>query len=244
MLSRLQIHGYRSFSGLVLDPLSRINLLVGQNDAGKTTILEAVDLLVRSHDTRTVEAILAKRQEVRTSTNGVPTVELDFTGLFHRSLPNPGGLTIPGNLSEEKVSFQARIDVVGESKQKPSIRDVDPRFVELRGNGIGEEWRLSSTSTRQPEGLLPGLTHGVLAIPGRGHSPSSRPRDGRLLRMGPARLSADAVFDLWDRIALIADEDRVVKEVGVHRIERGASTSTYFSSDELQVAVEQEVEIR
>ena len=29
--------------------------------------------------------------------------------------------------------------------------------------------------------------------------------------MGPARLPVDAVFDLWDRVALTAEEDRVVE---------------------------------
>ena len=106
MLSRLEINGYRSFSSMVLDPLCRVSLIVGQNDAGKTTVLEAVDLLVRSHDSRAVEAILTDRQEVRTSVNGVASVELDFAGLFHGRIPSPGGFSITGSLGDAQVSFR------------------------------------------------------------------------------------------------------------------------------------------
>ncbi len=46
MLNSLKIHGYRGFSSYRLSDLTRVNLVVGKNNCGKTSILEAIDLLV------------------------------------------------------------------------------------------------------------------------------------------------------------------------------------------------------
>lgn len=54
MITDLTVSGYRSFSKLRVDRLTRVNLLVGTNNAGKTSILEAVELVA----TGTVEGLL------------------------------------------------------------------------------------------------------------------------------------------------------------------------------------------
>lgn len=45
MLERLHIQNYRVFNDLKIDQLSRINLIAGKNNSGKTSLLEAVFLL-------------------------------------------------------------------------------------------------------------------------------------------------------------------------------------------------------
>jgi len=45
MLQSLRIQNFRAFSNLEIDPLSRVNLLIGQNNSGKTSLLEALFLL-------------------------------------------------------------------------------------------------------------------------------------------------------------------------------------------------------
>ena len=45
MLERLQIRNYRVFNELKIDQLSRINLIAGKNNSGKTSLLEAIFLL-------------------------------------------------------------------------------------------------------------------------------------------------------------------------------------------------------
>ena len=45
MFTRLRIRNFRAFDDLKIDRLSRINLITGRNNAGKTTLLEAVFLL-------------------------------------------------------------------------------------------------------------------------------------------------------------------------------------------------------
>ena len=45
MLKRLQIRNFRGFNDLTIDQLSGINLIAGKNNAGKTSLLEALFLL-------------------------------------------------------------------------------------------------------------------------------------------------------------------------------------------------------
>ena len=46
MIRNLKLERYRGFDSYELTELSRVNLLVGKNNCGKTSILEAIDLFV------------------------------------------------------------------------------------------------------------------------------------------------------------------------------------------------------
>jgi len=52
MLSSLQIQGYRVFEDFEMTGLQRINLLVGTNNSGKTSALEAIHILISRGDRR------------------------------------------------------------------------------------------------------------------------------------------------------------------------------------------------
>jgi AAA15 family ATPase/GTPase len=45
MIRSVKIRGYRAFKEFEMDRLGRVNLLVGKNNAGKSSILEALDIL-------------------------------------------------------------------------------------------------------------------------------------------------------------------------------------------------------
>ena len=50
MLRTLELEGYRGFESFRLSDLKRVNLLVGKNNCGKTSILEAMEFLVSKGD--------------------------------------------------------------------------------------------------------------------------------------------------------------------------------------------------
>ena len=50
--SHVEIETYRGIGGLVLGDIGRINLIVGVNNAGKTSLLEAIHLLAHQNDER------------------------------------------------------------------------------------------------------------------------------------------------------------------------------------------------
>jgi hypothetical protein len=54
MITSLTITGFRCFRELRVEPLTRVNLIVGKNNAGKTSLLEAIELVA----TGTLEALV------------------------------------------------------------------------------------------------------------------------------------------------------------------------------------------
>ncbi len=63
MLRNLKLEKYRSFDEYELSNLSRVNLLVGKNDCGKTSILEAIHFLVSRGDPEVLARCAERRGE-------------------------------------------------------------------------------------------------------------------------------------------------------------------------------------
>jgi len=64
MLTTVELENYRGFKRYRLCGLSRVNLLVGKNNCGKTSLLEAVDLLASEGNPEVLAAIARERGEV------------------------------------------------------------------------------------------------------------------------------------------------------------------------------------
>ena len=64
LLKGIEITGYRQFERFRMDGLRRVNLLVGRNNAGKTALLEAVQILTTRPALGAIQAILERRGEV------------------------------------------------------------------------------------------------------------------------------------------------------------------------------------
>jgi energy-coupling factor transporter ATP-binding protein EcfA2 len=62
-LKSLHLRGYRAFDDFRMSDLGRINLIVGKNNAGKTSILEAIRLLASGGDPTTLSQIATDRGE-------------------------------------------------------------------------------------------------------------------------------------------------------------------------------------
>lgn len=74
MIRTLTVEGYRGLQQFTLDGLARVNLLVGSNNSGKTTVLEAIELLATRMDLDALWRTLQRRVEQFPRT---PTREAD-----------------------------------------------------------------------------------------------------------------------------------------------------------------------
>lgn len=68
ILDSLEIRNFRTFRNLKIDRLARVNLIVGENNVGKTTLLEALQLYACRGEPTVALKLLAARDEV--SENG------------------------------------------------------------------------------------------------------------------------------------------------------------------------------
>jgi AAA15 family ATPase/GTPase len=84
MLTSVTICGFRSFQSLHVKPLSRVNLFVGANNAGKTSLLEAIELLVQGTPTALWRGPSRRGEEIiQGSEEDRPILpELDLSHLF------------------------------------------------------------------------------------------------------------------------------------------------------------------
>lgn len=63
MYSSIEISGFRSLEQVRLEGVSRVNLLVGTNNSGKTSVLECIGLLHSAGDQRVLRSLLEMRGE-------------------------------------------------------------------------------------------------------------------------------------------------------------------------------------
>ena len=61
MLRDLTIQNYRYFKDFQIEDLARVNLIVGMNNSGKTSLLEAVYLLVNQKEPLHLVDLLERR---------------------------------------------------------------------------------------------------------------------------------------------------------------------------------------
>lgn len=85
MLDSLQIRNFRCFEDLKIESLGRVNLIVGKNSVGKTTLLEAIYFFSNHGRPRAVENILRNRGEALIDSN-----ESKFKISYYHT--NPKGL--------------------------------------------------------------------------------------------------------------------------------------------------------
>ncbi|HYW20056.1 MAG TPA: AAA family ATPase [Nodularia sp. (in: cyanobacteria)] len=85
MLKSVKIENFRGFKSFELQQLGRINLLVGENNSGKTSILEAIQLLCSRTNLEPLGEIMINRGEYfwNENLNLREERELDISHLFH-----------------------------------------------------------------------------------------------------------------------------------------------------------------
>src|ERR1017187_7225292 len=92
MISSVTIEGYRGFERFELSGLGRVNLLVGTNNSGKSSVLEGIFLLMSAGDPGALWKVLSLRGERVVTEVGSPPMshtEAEVRHLFrgHEILP-------------------------------------------------------------------------------------------------------------------------------------------------------------
>ena len=215
MFRNLKLIQYRSFESYELGGLTRVNLLVGKNNCGKTSILEAINLLVSGGSPSVLEQCADRRGEMNLRDDTDPPYDLevvpDISQLFFGRVVEPGtGL----HLSSEDLMRSLSIE----------IADVEDVTIDDDYKEIGEKLSLfeedasdalalvTKINGREMTPFLPVAENGsVLAMP--------RSRRMRL-RNTPARpivqfvtvesLYTESMRGAWDKILADGRESDVI----------------------------------
>ena len=200
MLRTLSLRGYRGFESYEVGGLARVNLVVGRNNSGKTSVLEAVELLASGGNPATILESSKRRGEVRPATQFArfPNV----THLFHGHPNEPGAFLELSSNCHDTV----RVELL-------SWDEADPE---------GLKWRaLAQREANEPEPVAPALalriaaSETLLPVGEDGALLQARtwrpPGNVRFLTLGT--LDAPFVAQTWNAILSEGREAEIVRDM-------------------------------
>ena len=223
MLQNLKIANYRRFRNFELDRLGSVNLLVGTNNSGKTSILEGIELLCR-FDSRTVfSSILRRRGEWNydSSQDRHPLVDVSHL-FFGRDLERR---IVVGAIRHDNTLFSGMNHDVEIAVRSPNRDEVgeheDDYFSDQDARIFSAKW-----SFQHGEVTAPMTPDGFARLP----RPLNRMRaelDAAVQFVSTNGMTPRDVVRLFGEIVLSESEEHVVKALRIiePKIERLASAN-------------------
>ncbi len=235
MISSLQIKGYRGFSALEMSGLERVNLLVGKNNSGKTSALEAIFLLISRGDPSALWQVLWRRGErLTTSADRVRdrAPDLDVSHLFTGHALHLGSTF---NLSAKNQNAERYLNfTLSEIKSEKDATSTNKRERLTIPSRLGLEVK---GFPPPPIEMLPlsqagGLDSDVLQSPRRLRREVANELSTQYITADS--LDSSDLVSLWDKVALTPNEDRVMRalrflDLDVERIAPQVGGQFYYS---------------
>lgn len=135
MISSIHIKGYRGFKDFRMENLGRVNLLVGANNSGKTSALEALYLLTSQANRRAFVQVLLRRGEVKYDrdenyTRRFPEVDASHLFYGHECRPKTRFEILAQNQKPKKaLSVEVAEYTRDDGSGMNSHDDLDPQLV-------------------------------------------------------------------------------------------------------------------
>lgn len=219
----LSIERFRSFRKLKLEGLGRVNLITGRNNAGKSSILEALRILTSDSVPSTIHSILTHREEdvfdvEEPSKQAYTEIALQILTLFH-GFPELSGswkpIVISASGNQRPLKLTLTLDWFSEERGENGTRNYVSRQKALLDEEEGVPALVFEAG--DAERVFPLENLRSYAFRRRRLRPEYRslppvpciyvsPYGGE----STARLGA-----LWDRIALSDLEEKVVEALGI-----------------------------
>ena len=217
MLGHLKLCKYRGFESYELADLARVNLLVGKNNCGKTSILEAVHFLVSKGDPSVLVQAAQRRGEISRKGEG-PNISHFF--LRHRFEPGACFRLSEGNYGSD--STQAGYGLVSAElvpahvAEKQNLQFPSPFFSGETSQPLAFGLQIESTS-RKKFPVLPVTKDGTLSSVDQlrflwsEHEPNLSP----VVFITPDSLNLDSMRSIWDSVLMTGRESEVIDALNI-----------------------------
>ncbi len=220
VLDSLEIKNFRAFRHLRIEKLGRVNLIVGKNNVGKTSLLEALALFASKGEPFTVYSLLKKHGElpqdavnddVRLNSPGMQEVVDAFRYLFY------GREDVSRPQKPIQIGPAQPVDAAGDVADNGAITisvTFNPNPITNRYSEDDENTNIPVHAPRLQVGTS--LHSSSTYILGRNYYMDSLIKRSSWLEgphfteVGVNGLSLKAVEDFWDRIAVFGLEDDVL----------------------------------
>lgn len=226
MFQTLKLNGYRGFESYALGNLTRVNLLVGKNNCGKTSILEAINLLVSGGNPFVLEQSASRRGEVnlQDEVDGQFRREI-IPEISHLFFGHSFGSGAQFSLASDSASGSLSIDIIDFDDIMDEQRSL---FEDEMGSSPVLGLRIK-TNTHDEYPVFPIAEDGSLS-----HPRSSRYRrwwiqnkleNPTIEFLTPDSLYADTMREIWDKVLIEGRESDVIDAM---RILEKDLTSIHF----------------
>ncbi len=220
MLQSLKIENFRGFQKFELKQLGRINLIVGTNNSGKTSILEAIQLLCSRFDLDPLSRVMSSRGElVRNEEERVGTrrdIELDIRHLFygHQILDESEFCISASHISGEDV-FTGMVrnieflqgEVFANDDVENSLRDLE---LLLRWKYDAEFEEISIPLSYDSRVSMEDARRSILRSK-RNRNVSTKNSIEKVSFISSSSLKVREMVELFDQIVLTPEEDVVIQ---------------------------------
>lgn len=199
MIRNLTVNGFRCFREFRVDPLTRVNLFVGQNNAGKTSLLEAIELVALGGVEGLVRSAVRRDEKILTRSGAEEE--------FKEHVVDPSHLFFGHDL---RFGTSFKIEGHGETDrwvmctvEQASKRETLIKTLRLRDS-------VRPTLHLGGERLTISPSGGVLPPPRR--MPESNPRVNFL--------AAESILEgrlgqLWDTLVLTPEEEEITESLRI-----------------------------
>ncbi len=223
----LRLENYRGFENYLLSDLARVNLLVGKNNCGKTSILEAVQILASQGDPRILANIAVQRGETVTGVGRDRSTYPDISHLFQGHHFRVGiHFRITAGIGSEGVSVRAvESDNLDEAQQflfKEMARNR--RSAVRRSPLVGPEPNfavlIESSSARKSPTALPVTQNGTLIFDiydSQIDDFSDRQRESTtpIRSITAESLELSSMREMWNKVLSESREGEVVQSLKI-----------------------------
>ena len=205
ILNSLEIRNFRAFHDLKIEHLGRVNLLVGKNNVGKTSLLEALQLYASRASTPTfIWEIMRTRHEVKQPFVNVRDMLVALKYLFYgRNDIKPGLQPIqigPINSPQEMLSIAIDWSITETRDGTLHTRLLEPRE-DYTADNLAPRFTIQAAGATLSYPIDPSLRQGILRLNSNEIPCVLTPAHG---------LSGHRLIELWDGIALTKFEADVL----------------------------------
>jgi hypothetical protein len=218
MLKTVEFTNYRGFSFYSMEGLCHVNLLVGKNNGGKTSVLEGIQLLASKGDPKVLSEVANRRGELIPGANQLVMTPfgmqqamsnlVDITHFFNgHSLCLDCDFLIAGSNGYEPVSVKT-------AEKKPQRTNI-PEQLPPQPSGYALEIKIGSNKPRQLGAISQqggiNLQHAAPATtPG-----FSRRQVPEVQFIGPNSLNREAIANRWNECLRSGRDRDVVKALQI-----------------------------
>lgn len=241
MLKSLTINNFRCFQSFKLQQLSRVNLLVGMNNSGKTSILEAIQLLHSFFQPEKLQKIMSHRGEFFWRKN---YKELDIRHLFYgREISVGSEFSIVGTNKKYQENLIASIQADSTNKWHKQLDNLEgfnydekeflfdnpeeiiDRLDELENINFMLSWKITEANLKRVTTTYTLSPDGGMDIPVLRSSRIAKKVVTKSQFITPLSLDINEITKLFDEIVLTPEETLTLEALQIiePKIERIAS---------------------